>query len=129
MNSVAEDFKDRLVSQSVATFATDLFVGTMPDSPDLCLVIRDTAGFKPESRYEWKRPGAQIVVRGAEGGYRAAYTLIKAAYDALHAQNNLTINSTVYKLIEAAHEPIYLGEDDKERPMFSLNFEVQRAAS
>ena len=129
MNSVAQDIKDRLVAQGVGTFATDLFVGDMPETPDACVSVLDSPGYAPELRYEWDRPGCQIKIRGAEGGYRTAYTKAVAVKTALHGVANTTINGAIYKLIEAVHDPMYIGKDESNRPMFSINFNIQRTSA
>jgi len=130
MNPASEDIKDYLESSAVAlgTFGTDLFIGQMPATPDVCIVIVDTAGFRPELNYEWERPGIQILVRGELGSYLTTNNSAKAVYTALHGICNETINTAVYKLIRAVSTPIYIGEDDNKRPLFSLNFEIQRSS-
>ena len=129
MNSAAEDIKDYLVDQGVGTLKTDLFVGDMPNTPDACVSIVDSPGLSPELRYEWERPGIQILTRASIGGYRSAYTKAKLVYDTLHGTTNETINATIYKLIAAAHSPLYVGKDEKNRPMWSINFNIQRTSA
>jgi len=126
MNAPSIDIKDFLVTALIGTFGTDLWIGNMPSSPDASVLVSDASGFKPESRYTWDRPGIKILVRAAEGGYENAYNKAGAVKTALHGQVNVVVNSTVYKCIVAAHEPMYLGEDKENRPLFSINFEAQR---
>lgn len=131
MNSPAVDIKDFLESSEcgVGTFGTDIFIGIMPETPDACICISDASGLKPESRYEWEYPGLQVLVRKAEGNYVTAREKIIQIKDCLHGLNNRTINGTIYKMIVAAHEPLYLGVDGINRPMFSINFELQRTSA
>jgi len=129
MNPASVDIKDRLVSQSVGTFATDLFIGIMPESPDACVSIRDMTGPPPELRYELDYPSIQILIRGAKGAYPTAFAKAQAVHNALHGVVNTTINLTRYLLISAAHSPAYLGDDSLNRPLFSINFDVQRTTA
>jgi hypothetical protein len=139
MNSVAEDIKDLLTESSMAgihgTFATDLFVGLEPDSPDLCTTIFDTGGFDPDaymgdSDYDYERPTIQVLVRGAPGGYQAAYSRIKAISDELKNKTNKTINSTKYMTIWQMGDIFFIGYDEaKNRPSFTVNFRIHRTST
>jgi len=130
MNSVAEDIKDILEDDSVGVFGTDIFIGIMPELPDSCICLSDNQGLgKPESRYEWDYTGVQVLIRGAEGGYQAVYAKAVAVKVSLHGLVNETVNSAIYKMIQAGHDPLYLGVDNKNRPMFSINFEIQRTSA
>ena len=130
MNPTSEDIKDHFESSDVGlgTFVVDMFIGIMPETPDTCICLIDSSGFKPEARYNWERPGLQILVRDKIGNYKQCFTKIKDAVTALHGITNLTINNHIYKCIVAAHEPLFIGLDQNNRPMFSVNFEVQRTS-
>jgi hypothetical protein len=129
MNAPSQDIKDMLVSSAAGldvTFATDLFVSTMPESPDQCVAIYDSPGFPPEPNYEYYYPGVQIRVRGDQGGYRAAWTLAESIRDVLKAVHDETWNSTKYVQIWCSGEIYSLGQDENNRPLFSMNFSIQR---
>lgn len=129
MNAASRDIKDRLVAQGIGVYGTTIFLGFMPDSPDKCICISDGPPLSPELNYEWERPGLQILCRNKIGLYEECEAYARSIYDILHGQNNLTINSTVYKLIKATQTPFYVGKDDSNRPVFSMNFEIQRASA
>lgn len=128
MNSSAEDLKDYLdgISSLALTFKTNLFVARMPDTPDQCVVLYDSGGFAPYSN-DYQRPTVQIRTRGAQGGYQTIYDLTKAIWDELHELANQTINLTRYIAIYAVDEPFSLGLDDNNRPLFSMNFRIDRS--
>lgn len=130
MNPTSEDMKDRLEESAVAlgTFGTDLFIGTMPPEPDTNVTLRDLPWKKAMLNYELKQPGMQALIRGAKGKYRNTMLKAEEVFDALSGYQG-TINGTRYLLVEAVSSPAYLGEDESNRPLFSINFEVQRTTA
>ena len=44
---ILEALADKLTTASVATVGTNLFLGMMPDSPDLCVALYEYAGAPP----------------------------------------------------------------------------------
>lgn len=128
MNAASEDIKDILVAAGVGIFKTNLFIGTMPASPDANVTIRDTPWKPPELNYEIDYPGIQTLVRGARGQYTATQVKAVSVNTVLHGYQE-TINDTRYILVAAAHSPIYVGKDEQNRPMFSINFEIQRTTA
>ena len=130
MNPTSVDMKDRLEESAIAlgTFGTDLFIGTMPPTPDANITIKDTTNKPPELNYEIDRPGIQVLVREVKGGYLAGITKSQSVYSALHGYQG-TLSGTRYILVAAAHSPMYVGKDENNRPFFSINFEVQRTTA
>ena len=132
MNPASKDIKDRLEESAYGfIFGTDLFIGIMPDGgdvPDLCVSLRDSGGKPPYLNYELDEPELQFLIRAAKGGYLAAEAKAREVHDALHGVTDTVINATRYLLINAATSPIYIGNDDDNRPLFSINFEVQRTS-
>ena len=128
MNPSSEDIKDILESSAVGvgTFATDLFIGKEPDSPNACVTIYDTGGAEPEAGYVYDYPTIQIRIRGEVGGYRNAYLKAKEVRDALHGRINEIWSSTRYIGIWAMSDILFLGIDDKQRPIFTVNFRIHR---
>ena len=128
LNPPSEDFKDMLEGESSLglVFATDLFINKMPSSPDNVVSIHDASGESPEVNYTYEKPGVQIRVRGAKGGYKAAHEQAQDIRNFLHPTGNLTINGARYVGIWAEGDIIPLGDDDNERPLFSMNFRVHR---
>ena len=100
MNAPSIDIKDILEASDAAlglTFATDLFVSQMPESPDGCVCIYDTGGFDPAStaeRYEY--PTIQIMIRGDRMGYADAWSIAQDIKDILHKLHGETWDSTRY---------------------------------
>lgn len=131
MNSTSEDIKDMLVDESSLglTFATNLFIGKEPVSPDDCVTIYDTFGGGPsigldgqDTRYEY--PAIQIRVRNTD--YVAGWTLIQNIMTSLHARSHETWNDTLYTVIYCSSGPALLDWDDNGKCIFIVNFNVQR---
>ena len=130
MNPTTEDIKDMLEDSTGVdglTFQTNLFIGTMPDTPDLCVGLYDTGGPpSDEAQSGTHYPTFQARVRGAVGGYKTAYTMAQSIRDNLHQRANQTYNATRFIYIYASGDILFIGKDDKDRPLFSCNFRTAK---
>ncbi|MHA1809369.1 MAG: minor capsid protein [Candidatus Heimdallarchaeaceae archaeon] len=126
MNPPSQDFKDILVDASIGTFGTDIFIGKEPDSPNACVTLYDTGGFPPQVNNKLDYPTVQVRIRGEVRGYQNAYAKAENIKDALHAQGNITQGSTKYS-IWCMSDILFIGYDDKDRPLFTVNFRTMRA--
>lgn len=120
-----EALADRLNSASVAVTATNLFIGLMPSSPDLCVAIYEYAGAAPlevmnNDSATLERPSVQVIVRGARNDYPTARTLIESVRDTLTAISNETISDVRFLRVMGLSSINALGVDDNDRPRFSL---------
>ena len=130
MNPTTQDIKDILedsIGVAELSFGTNLFIGIMPDTPDSCVGLYDTGGMAPDEAIEGLLyPTFQVRVRGAEGGYQTAYALAQSVRNALHQLANQTFNGTRYLYIFASSDILFLGPDEKGRPLFSINFRTAK---
>jgi len=128
MNPPSEDIKDFLLDDSslALTFGTDLFVGYTPDSPDAVVGVYDSGGDGIEMDYTYERPSVQVRIRGDKGAYRAAQMRGQAIRDYLKGIVNQTKNSARYLAIWPKGDVLFIGRDEKNRPMFSVNFTAHR---
>ena len=130
MNSAAVDIKDMLVAESSLglTFATNLFVGSEPTTPDDCVTVYDSSEAPPQLTFQqgedYFYPSVQIVVRNIS--YQDGWSLVNSIRDALHGRAGETWNSTYYSLIYCFSGPVSLGWDAQGRVSFSVNFNIQR---
>lgn len=132
MNAPSEDIKDILLAESALalTYARDLFIGIIPqDAADQCVAITDTGGEGLENRYTYERPTVQVLVRGNKGDYLGAQELTQQCRDVLIGIENYTINAARYIGIWCRTDVLYLGEDDNNRPLFSVNFNIHRTTA
>ena len=125
MNSSAMDLKDYLVANTALSFATNLFIGFIPDNDIMVTGLFDSPG-SPPSPNNIQNPVLQVMVRGTKNGYQTAFAQIELVTAALHKLRNTTINSTRYILVYKMNEPYHVGNDSQARPIFSCTLTVQR---
>lgn len=129
INTVTEDIKDMLENSESGlglVFGTDLFIGVLPDSPNNVVILNDPGGM-PQLRYGMERPSLQVFVRNKD--YTSGYDLVKDIKYYLHEKNNETWNSTRYISIMNRSEIAFLGQDEKNRFEWSVNFLIHRTAT
>lgn len=125
----------RLSSQSVATTGStgwrlvyqDFVDGT--SIPDTQVCVRNSGGFPGEARADLDRPTVQVMIRGSVSDSTGS-TLTKAVAvnTALHRYDG-TLSGWTYVDIERQGDLLYLGRDDNQRPLYSLNFTALRSRS
>jgi len=128
MNPASEDIKD-LITQSdgVGTFGVDVFIGDEPSQPDLCVTIYDDGGLAPDLATDLEFLNVRVEVRGAANGYKATYNKIERIRNLLHGDHQRQVpDGTRYLLIAAMSDPAYVRQDERNRPMFSIDFQVTR---
>lgn len=138
MNPASEEIKDMLVSSSIgagsfaSTTGWSIHIGGIPDTvnvPNTCISITDTAGAGSEPNYVYQYPTIQILVRGNPGDYKDAYSKAEEIKDALHARTNELAATARYVQILCLGDIGFVARDDKKRPIFSINFAIQRTVA
>jgi len=130
MNPCSVDIKDMLESESSLglTFASNLFIGREPTSPDNCVTIFDTPGGAPQQTYvqgeDYYYPSVQIRVRNND--YLTGWDLINDIKMLLHNKSQETWNGTLYSAIACSIEPALLDWDENGRARFVTTFDIQR---
>jgi hypothetical protein len=131
MQAASIDIKDLLIDESSLglAFATNLFIGKEPSSPNNCVTIFDTASFPPmltldrNGNYEY--PSVQIRIRNTS--YQTAWDLANTIKDLLHGSGQVTMeNGTLYTSIICMSTPTLLDWDENNRARFIINFNIQR---
>ncbi|MBU2685754.1 MAG: minor capsid protein, partial [Gammaproteobacteria bacterium] len=114
-----------------ATSGWSIHVGTeMPPSPDTCILIKDGPGANvPNPNFTYEYPTVQILVRGAKGDYLLGYAKATAIKNNLNGRKHVVVNDAEYIQIVCSSDIFPLGRDTNQRPLFSLNFELQRTSS
>ena len=134
MNPVSVDIKTVLVAEGIGTFAATsgwcINVGTEIDSPSTMITLYDTPGAPPVVSFDktkppFERPGLQIRVRGT---YVAAYTKIQAIMTLLDGdyREHWDSGTTRYEGVFRAGNPSHIGQDDKGRDIWVLNYRIGR---
>lgn len=117
-----KDIAEKLEDLGRGTVGTDIFVRFMPDQPDNCIVVTQTAGKPRERTVDLVYPGVQIRVRNTDSATLEA--LIDTITEDLHGTVNETIEGRVYNWIGATGDPSFISRDEKDREIWSVNFEV-----
>ena len=122
MARLIDDVAAYLQAQSVGTVGTDIFKGTLPDSPDNCVAVYETGGPAPQKYLPINKPTFQILVRNKS--YALGRDKLEAVRTALHRKSNLSLVSgqTFAYYILANSEGGHIGRDEAGRDEFSINF-------
>lgn len=130
--TAAQDVASLLSSLGYGTIGTDLFVWKEPDDStnvkDDVATVYDTGQFQsPELNYSYEYPTVQVRVRGKAGKYQDGKAKVMRLMNALHGYVG-TVGSIYYHLIRVSSGVMDLGEDDRGRPRWTFNCEVQRSS-
>jgi len=117
-----KDIAEYLEDLSRGTVGTNIFVRFMPDSPDNCISVTQTAGKPHEVTVDLEYPSVQIRVRNTDSA--TLFTLINTIITDLHGIANTTIEGRVYNWIGATGSPTFITRDAKDREIWSVNFEI-----
>ena len=117
------------ISTQDLTLGTNLFLGRLPETPDTCVGIIQTAGVAPTDTFGTSFPpletqGLQTLVRATT--YATAEALAVDVMKSLASVDNQTLTSTLYRKIEAQQSPFALERDNQERLVMSCNFLVTK---
>lgn len=131
--AVAE-YLDAVVTSPLSfyTLGTNLFRGpirapsttTFALIPNRAIFVLAYGGPSPLDKFNGEpiqRHGVQVMIRGEINTFATTQADARACYDALHLAN---LNNGYLRC--AAIQPAYLGFDDTEHPLFSLNLDLWR---
>lgn len=124
-----EALADKLNSASVATTATNLFIGLMPSSPDACVALYEYAGSPPlevmvDNDATLERPSVQVITRAGRNDYPTARTLIENVRNTLTGITDETVSGVRFLRVNQISSINALGVDDNDRPRFSLSLQI-----
>lgn len=124
--SVLVALAEKLNSASVAVTASNMFIGILPDTPDLCVALYEYAGAAPlevmqDDSATLEQPSIQIMTRGARNDYPAARELMVNVRDTLCSITDETISGVRFLRVHNQSSMNALGTDEKDRPEFSLS--------
>lgn len=121
-----EALADRLQSASVATAGVDMFIGLMPNSPDVCVALYEYAGEQPlevmrDNDATLERPSVQVLARATRNDYPTARQLIEDVRDTLTSITDETISGVRFLRVNQNSSINAVGTDDNDRPIFTLS--------
>ena len=131
MNSAAQDIKDMLEGESSLglVFATNLFVGREPTSPDNTVTIFETSSQPPQLTLEGEGATlnySSVQIRVRNRSYQTGWDMVDSIQDKLHGRAGETWNSTLYNSIYCSSGPAFMDWDDNDRIRFIINFNIVR---
>lgn len=119
--SVAADVRAYLTSLDLGV---PIFAGHEPVVPVECLTIYDTGGDIGESWAGYDDPTIQIRARAV--AYEDAYSNLRAVRDALILPHSFEHGAWLYTGFWLISDIAHIGQDDKDRPIFTLNLRLMR---
>jgi hypothetical protein len=127
MATILESVGDYLVSNSQGTLGTDLFLGTLPESPDACVAVYENSGTPPSFTMGTggiviDYPMLQVICRAGREDYPTARDKAESIRNLLASVLESTISGVHIMRIEPMGSVNPLGVDPKYRPLVSVNF-------
>ncbi len=112
---------------SQGTLGTNLFLATLPESPDVCTAIYENSGTPPaftmgSGGIVIDYPMLQIISRAGKEDYPTARDKIEDIRNLLASITGVTISGVHVLRIEPMGSVNPLGIDPKQRPLLSVNF-------
>jgi len=104
----------------------DIFIQTLPASPDSCIGIYMRGGLSPRINSDFETVNVQVLIRGGQDP-REPLERAQRIYGALHGiVNRALVTGGVRIVFLRAQQAgaIALGQDESRRHEFALNFEV-----
>lgn len=95
-------------------------------TPAQMVAVIPSGGLDGEQVVELDYPSVQVLVRGSSAAGSALETQVAAVNAALHLYSG-TVNGRVYVNIARKGDVLWLGRDQNQRPMYSLNFGCTRS--
>jgi hypothetical protein len=121
------DFAAFFAEQTGHALGEDVFHGRLPDDPSEAIAFLEQGGLAPSNVFDGsgpRQPTLQVMVRADATDYVRSREIVQSVFDTLHCQANLIANGRFYLSVDAQQEPIWLGYDNNERPMWSINFQL-----
>jgi len=123
------ELASKLVSASVGTLATDLFLGMIPDKPDLCVALYEFSTVAPLETLgnmdaTLERPGVQVLVRSGRNDYVSGRNKMVEVRNILTNITDETISGVRFLRVSPDSSINSIGVDENGRPKFTLTLSV-----
>lgn len=99
-------------------------VGKLVSTPDQVVAFYDTPGMSPNPKWLVDYPSVQVMVRAGPNKYSGGYTKIRQIRDKLLGFESADVGADRWVSITCMGDAGFLSYDDKERPLFSVNFRI-----
>ncbi len=113
-------------NNATLTLGTNLFLGKMPETPDLCVTIYETQGSAPTMTFgataiEIDRPNLQISVRASRDDYPTARDLAQTLRTLVSGMINVSAGGVTVMRTQPTGSVYTLSPDNLERPRVVFN--------
>jgi hypothetical protein len=127
MSTILEAVGTYLQTNNKGTLGTNIFLGVLPESPDVCIGVFEYEGLTPmftmgTAGIEIDRPSVQLLFRATRDDYPTARDAADSARILLSAVANQTLSSIRVLRIEPVGSVMPMGVDKNSRPIISCNF-------
>lgn len=129
---LSEDLISFLALSGFNVFPDEGFIpADIPDDKLPCLFVFGTGGYAPHDYIPRDSPTYQVIIKGKSykanpANKAAAAAEAKRLINFLHRKHNYTAGSAyVWSSRASQSNPISLGIDERDRPMYSTNFIFQ----
>ena len=132
--SVADEIIALLATGSIGVYEVDLFKNRMPETPNTCGCVFDTAGVAPQAGFgvagiQHETPGVQIRFRGEKRQSAEPYAKAQSAYRLLMANWGAVLSNTQYLTLKPLQSPFILERDGNERVVWVFNALLEKELS
>tara|TARA_R110000824_G_scaffold167181_1_gene343947 strand:- start:6043 stop:6441 length:399 start_codon:yes stop_codon:yes gene_type:complete len=116
------------------TEGTNMFLGTLPSTPDVCAAVYETGGTAPTYALGQAAPifhnaGTQFVFRGSPNDYAGPRAVAKTAFDGLIALQNVDLTGVRYYFFSPQQDPFPMGPDENGRVRIVFNMLLMKDPS
>lgn len=118
-----------LQANSIGTVGTDIFKGSMPNTPVVQIGLYEYQGLPSidaSGGIAAERPRFQVIVRGP--AYEAARTTAEAIHTLLN-RTSFTQSGTAYLFVKAIAPPFKIGVDANNNVKIGISFQVTKETS
>lgn len=132
--SLGTEIVAKLVALGLGVSGTSLFIGLMPDTPNVCGTVYEYPGLEPVMGFgspgiDFETPAIQVVFRGEPRDYATPRANAESAYRGLAAVEATTLSGTFYHTITPRQAPFLMRRDENERVYIACNFLCEKALS
>jgi len=131
---VLGDLATKVAALISYTEGTNIFLGTLPPTPDVCAAVYETGGTSPVYALGQAAPifhnaGAQFVFRGGPSDYAGPRAVAKTAFDGLTALQNVDLTGVRYYFFSPQQNPFPMGPDENGRVRIAFNMLLMKDPS
>lgn len=120
--SPAEMLRPAIIAVVDDATEENVFIGTMPNSPDLCVGLFDTGGGEQDDREALDRSSLQVRARGS---YADAHKMLAKIKLALQSVPKVVLfNGSTLIGIWVRSNIAHIGRDSQDREIFTCNFRI-----